>query len=329
MFHHLPIELLDGICQLVQPTDLVALARTSSAIYPVAQRLLYRHLAISPASHNLGVVVTLARKPELAQHVRTFALRLDCLTGFTSFYRLLAVALSNMTGLTSLDLFVDPSTSWVLQNTHRSTYPRLLHFGCSFPLDSHVAHFLNKTQALLELELDEISESDSLHMPSLDIESLPQLSQFVGSSHTAKAIVPGRPVQSIQLHSGDLSETDVVTLAESTADVVILGATTSSLPVPLLESLALRMPHLVYLRVTTTYNFSEAPDVTFYEHIGATLASLSDLEGFELSGMHWGSSPKAINDEARVWQQPLVSDIVAPEDAALDSEFYSELFLAY
>jgi len=82
----------------------------------------------------------------------------------------------------------------------------------------------------------------------------------------------------------------------------------------------------------TTYNFADAPDATFYEQTAKALGLLSDLKGFELSGMHWGSSQKAINDETRVWQsQPLISEIATTEHVQLESDgdFYSDLFLTY
>ncbi|KAF9468952.1 hypothetical protein BDZ94DRAFT_1317514 [Collybia nuda] len=327
MFLHLPVELLHAIFQQTSTHDLLALSTTHSLFYSIAQPLLYRHISIPYPPRNAAVVIALAQKPQLAHHVRSFAIRLDSSsTFFNPFYQLLAKALSAMTELTSLDLFVDPAASWVLQGTHTNSFPRLRHFGCSFPLDANVAAFLSITEAVVELELDAISTN--LHSTSpLPVGSLPQLSQFVGSVQAAQAVVPGRPVESIHLSSGDLTESDVVTLARSTAHVVILGATTSSLPVPLLEKLTHCMPHLVYLRMMTTYNFSEAPDVAFYQNIASALASLSDLKAFELSGMHWGSSPKDVSDKGRVWQsQPLTNHFGT---VPLDVDFGSDLFFAY
>jgi len=340
----LPVELLDDIFQRVLPADLVSLSRTSSSTYHVARRLLYRHLSVSLPARNAGVIIALAKKPELAHHVRTFAVRLDSSTFFKSFYRHLATALSNMTELISLELFVDPGASWVLQGTHHCVFPRLQHLACSFPLDSHVVNFLGKTEALLELEVDGVPSPHSLPMPTLPVASLPLLHEFKGSSHAATAIVPGRPVQSIHLNSGDLTGDDIASLAQSTAHVSILGATTSLLPVPLLQSLTHHLPHLVYLRMMTTFDFSEAPDAvslkcccsshnvfkqfsqTFYQHIANALTSLPNLRAFELSGMPWGSSLKTAESERRVWQsEPLTNTAV---DTSVDGTLHSNLFLA-
>jgi hypothetical protein len=256
--HKLPVGLIDDIFQCVSPAVLVSLSRLSSSIYPVAQRLLYRHLSI--LSQNIGVVITLAEKPELAQHVRTFTIRVDPSTLFKSFYHLLAKALVNMTGIISLELFLEPSASWVLPGTCHHVFPRLERLFCSFPLDSHFVNFLSKTKALLQLEIDGISSPLSLQKGTLPNGFLPQLREFKGHSHAAMAIIPGRPVESIQLDSGDLTWDDIATLAQSTAHVAILGVTTSLPPVPLLQTLTHHFPHLMYLRIMPTYPFLEFPD---------------------------------------------------------------------
>ncbi|KAG5730001.1 hypothetical protein E4T56_gene20201 [Termitomyces sp. T112] len=322
-FAQLPVELIDAICQRGQPTDLVALSRTCSSIYPVAQRHLYRHLSISTASRNLRAVVTLARRPELAQNVRTFSLRAECATVFRPFLRLVGMALSRMTELVSLDLFVDPDASWILSEA-RCTYTRLSRFSCSLVFDSHVVEFLGKTEALLELQVDGASIShNALPVPALPARSIPHLSQFVGSSHVACAIVPGRPVESIHLPLGDLTAEDVTVLANSTSHVLIFGATATSSPLPILESLSQHMSSLIYLRLMTTFDFLEVPQPSFYEGIAKALSSLADLEGFELGGLHWVNAQKNLQDQQPVWQsQPFAGEIIGAEDLDLDSDLF-------
>jgi hypothetical protein len=245
-----------------------------------------------------------------------------------------------MTEVTSLELFVGSNASWVLLGTHGCVFTRLQRFACSFPLDSHVVDFLGNTESLLELEVDGISSPLSPPLPTLPVASVPLLCEFKGSSHAATAIVPGRPVQSIHLNSGDLTGDDVAILARSTAHVAILGTTTSSLPVPLLQSLALHLPDLVYLRLImmTTFNFPEAPDAVSlssryshnvlkqfsqtFQNIANALALLPNLRAFELSGMPWGSSLKTAENEGRIWQsQPLTN-------GPLDGDLHPDLFFA-
>lgn len=262
--HCLPLELLDDIFQRVRPADLASLSRICSYIRPVAQRLLYRHLSVS--SRNVGAISALSEKPQLAEYVRTLAVRLAPSAFPRSFYHLLARVLSDMTQIISLELFVDPGASWVLLGTRPSVFPRLQHLACSFSLDSHVVDFLGRSEALLELEVDGISSPLSVPIPTLPVGALPQLCGFKGSSHAAAAIIPGRPVQSIHLNSGDLTQDDVASLAQSTAHVVILGATTGSSPVQLLQSVSRHLPHLVYLRMMSTFHYSGVPDAVRFAY---------------------------------------------------------------
>lgn len=325
-FSALPQELLDAVAGNLEPCNLASFARVSSFCHPVAQRLLYRNLIIAPQLHNYSVVFTLVKKPALARHVRSFRITIQSDTPlFRAFYRQLAVALSLMTELTALDVFVPEKTSWMLQ---ASQTPRLHHFASSFSFDSHVARFIEHTARLRELELDSIIP----HTTPVNPLVVPNLAHFVGSSQLAELIVPGRPIESIHLTSGDCTNTTIDALAASTATVTVLGASTSSPPLPLLERLSKSVPHLVYLRVMSTYNFSEAPDVLFYENIAHALAALPHLQAFELSGMHWNSRK---HDEERVWQsKPLNVDIGteepnSPEDNALENDVASDLFYQY
>jgi hypothetical protein len=73
--------------------------------------------------------------------------------------------------------------------------------------------------------------------------------------------VPGRPVNSIFLRSGDLNEFVMDSLIQSTAQISALCCMTSQLPVSALECLSHRMPYLAYLRLMTTFEFPEAPDI--------------------------------------------------------------------
>lgn len=347
----LPVELIDNILQNVSTTDLVALSRTCTSLGPVAQRLLYRNIAVSPWSRNISVVAILAKRPDLAHYVRSFSVSAASTASplFPAFYRLLATALSGMTEVTSLNLTVDSSTSWILgKATQHVNFHRLQQFTCSFPFDFHVANFLEKTPALLELEVDSMPYEPCSSIPSISATTIPRLAQFVGSARVARVIVPGRPLQSIHLNEGDLVEEDVACLARASANVVVLGATASEPPVPLLESIARHLPHLAYLRIMTTYHFAHAPEMVslpmlynsiflhfnlptipflqgFMDQVANALATLPDLTAFELSGMQWGSSKR--EDSKRVWQSaPLSTTFNRSEETTPDD---AEIFLQY
>lgn len=264
-FPSLPVELVDNILQSLASTDLLALSRTCSSLTPVALRLLYRNITVS---HNLTVVTVLAKRSDLANFVRSFSLNTTASSPlFPHFYHFLAQALSRMTELTSLHLLVDSSNSWILEEaSQKAQFERLQQFTCSFPLDSHVAKFLDRTPALLRLEVDSMPYDPSASASALTSSAMPHLVQFIGSVRAAKVIVPGRPVEGIHLNEGDLAEEDVARLAESTANVSVLDATASEPPVPLLESIAHHLPHLAYLRIMTTYHFTHAPQVVSFSY---------------------------------------------------------------
>ena len=252
----LPAELIDHIAHYLYAIDLVALSTVNLYLYPVAQRWLYRQITINYSSDNLLVVSTLAQKPHLARYVGTFSIRLGSV--LSPFDCLLRTALSNMSQLTSLDIFLDHATSWVIHTRDDSTYHRLEHFASSFHIDHHLVHFLQKTNALLDLEVDSLPPTTVI--PSLGLNALPKLSQFTGSSRAAQYVVPGRPVESIHLNSGDLTEDVLESLAKSTAHVLLLVAATSSHSVGLIGTLTQSINHLVHLKIATTINFSELPD---------------------------------------------------------------------
>jgi hypothetical protein len=173
-----------------------------------------------------------------------------------------------MAQLTSLDIFLDHTASWVMHTQDDSTYHCLEHFASSFHIDHHLVHFLQKTNALLDLEVDSLPPTTVI--PSLGPNDLPKLSQFTGSSRAAQYVVPGRPVESIHINSGDLTEDVAGSLAKSTAHVLLLAAAssaTTSHSVGLIGTLTQCMDHLVYLRIVTTINFSVPPDaVSIYSY---------------------------------------------------------------
>ncbi|KAL0580765.1 hypothetical protein V5O48_001230 [Marasmius crinis-equi] len=328
-FQSLPAELLDNISQFLYPQDLARLARTCSRCLFPAQRFLYRDLSISPVFRNLDALPTIVKNPHLAPHIRSFSIELDSgATVLQSYYRGLAFALKLMSQLRSLQLSIDPGCSWVLDGVHPRSLTR---FACSFPLDLHVTRFLHSTPTLVELDLDSPHEVADTAMPSIGVELIPNLEQFSGSCHAAGSIVPGRPVHSVHLSTGDLTENVVEQLALSASGIAVLMAT-SSLPAPrLLHLLSRHMQPLVYLRLMTTCDLSEATDadIDFYGSVATALSGLPDLQAFELSGMHWGALKKQEEDnhEQTVWQATPLSSEFPVTSENIDTENYSDLFL--
>ncbi|KAF4619607.1 hypothetical protein D9613_005577 [Agrocybe pediades] len=329
---HLPPELLDNVCHHLAPTDLHALALTAPRFYHAAQRRLYRHLSVD--ARNLKCVFTLARNPAIARHVRSFAIRIGNLnTLLKAFYRHLATALSNMSELTSLEVTANQAASWVMRTRDDSSYTRLRRFASSFNLDENLAHFLNKADALQELEVDPFHDPPS-PVAELRMGALPRLTHFTGSTQAAQCIVPGRPIQHIHLNSGDLTEDVAESLAQSSAPIVVLAAATSSHSVALIKTLTRCMERLVHLRIVTTYHFSDAPDNMYFANIADALTSLPDLQSCEIWGLHWVSSKKSFHDHGRVWESEAFNPSYIPPNNLLTNgtfldDLYSDFSYAY
>ncbi|KAH6914832.1 hypothetical protein BKA70DRAFT_1557198 [Coprinopsis sp. MPI-PUGE-AT-0042] len=294
----LPFELLDTIANALDSRrDLAAFACTNSTLYAVAQRSLYRHLSVTANSKSFAVTHVLAENPLLARHVRSFALAIP--QGHqipVEYYQSLSKALAGMHDLESLKLTIDPSVSWVLPGGTFHLFPRLQHFTCLFALDPHVTQFLGKTSGLVHLELGHDLSPD-LSITEMHSSWLPQLASFAGSSQSAQVIVPGRPISSISMHSGDLTADVVHTLSKSAAPISFLDATTASLPLPLLEAMAIVLPELQELRLATTYNlWDEWFNTPFIHNIKNALTCMNSLKTAEVSGMLW----RWLNKEGRV-----------------------------
>ena len=271
----LPHELLDNIFSRLPPPDLLACSRTSSACARVAQRHLFRDISVGATTNNALIVPLLAKNSHLARCVRTFQMRLEpCSPVFESFYDILATALANMTGLTSLQLYLRLCSSSVLRKATLNPdvlYPRLRQFTCSFPFDATVVSFLAKAPNLDSLSLDHIPTSINLP-PCIPSTVIPHLKQFAGPQHAALALVPGRPLVSVQLHDGDLTEDIIQALAGSASGLLVFSASTSSPPLPILRSISSSMNKLMYLRLMSTRNFLDVPDrVGFHRKISCFL----------------------------------------------------------
>ncbi|KAK0191211.1 hypothetical protein F5146DRAFT_1137999 [Armillaria mellea] len=320
----LPVELLDAVCALLGPCDLRDLVHVCSRVSPVAQRRLYRSIFAAPAARNLSVVLTLARNRVLAQYVTSFSINLDSRPSlFLSFFRHLAVALGNMTNLVHLCVFVPPRLSWVLLPV--KSCPSLAHFSSSFPFNSHLATFLKATPSLLKLEVDTLSLQHDYCEP-LPPSSVPLLAHFTGSDHAARAVVPGRPIQSLHITTGQVDDVLVDAIAQSTADLTVFDATTTSFPASVLHLLSQRLHQMMYLRISSTCTFSGLPDTAFYQDVSNALSKFPALEGFELDGMLWGS---AKTDHGRIWQSKPLDIDFGPEEGVEPLDSYSDLSYYY
>ena len=184
-----------------------------------------------------------------------------------AFRRFLGTGLASMVNLVSLDVVVPHTASCAFYAPELlgSIYPRLVHFSCNLPLDGPVSSFLQRVPAVKELQLGEYAAIlsapfNSPPMTMLPASALPNLACYMGPSDAATVLVPGRPLESVHLYPGELSEQVLDALSRASSPITVLGAFTHSLSPSTLQCLAESLPHLHFLRIMTMYHASNPPD---------------------------------------------------------------------
>ncbi|KAF9646975.1 hypothetical protein BDM02DRAFT_3098965 [Thelephora ganbajun] len=292
-----PPELLDSICSLLPTTDLVAVASANYTLNAVAQRTLYRTISITPAANNLSVLSTLTARPHIAIHVRTFSITIHHEQPHT-FYTLLAKALEQMTELTSLTLFLDADASWVLNS--EAHYLNLTSFASSFPFDSNLVDFLSRTPLVVDLQVGSALPSSDQPEINLPPSSIPNLARFTGPHHTARVVVPQRPVEALFLSEVISDDSIFGQLSQSKSNIIIFDAVVSLGLLPCVTAISQAMPSLHYLRLMTVAPLDEYFDPSLYQQLSDALGSMSALASFDYSGMNWTCWNDS--DSKRVWQ---------------------------
>ena len=264
----LPFDVLDLLCQFVHTPDLPALAASTSLFYPSAQSSLFRRISLYNPSQALRFLSSLERRPDLAHHVRSLSMRLDPNARLLSpFVRLLGKGLANMPNLAYLDVVVPQAASRAFfdAEAHGTSYTRLLHFSCNLPLNHAICSFLQRAPALRELQLGEYAATSPQStappsIPSLPSSALPNLAFYMGPSDAVPVLIPCRPLESVHLYPGDLSEEVLDALSRASSPITVFGAFTHSLSPAILRRLAESLPHLHLLRIMTMYHASNPPD---------------------------------------------------------------------
>ncbi|TDL29321.1 hypothetical protein BD410DRAFT_892640 [Rickenella mellea] len=291
---NLPLDVFDAVCAFLDVSELLSLARATSRLSPFANRYLYRHLSINSPARAIRCLTTLAERPGLALCVRSFSLRLDPTQPILRPFRLvLATAIRHMANIITLDLLLDPLTSCSLKDAvdDETVYDRLTSFVSNYSLDANVARFLRYTPSICDLQLGGYGTSPAIN--PLPISFLPYLSLFIGSCEAVAVLAPGRPLESVHLHSGSLTDDVFVALSRSTGPVKVFGAFTTSLSPNLLSSLASNLPHIQHLRIMTMFHSSNHyRDEIFYSQAAQILGALPELMTAELAGIHLASLQK-------------------------------------
>lgn len=207
----LPNETWNAIFQSLETSDLASVARVSHRWGAIAERVLYASVSICEdfsSSFQLPRKTSaccegLARRPYLVEVVKSFHVRWTI--DYSVIYTLnwesvlddLANTLRSLAFLESLDLCLNLTRYWIFHSwdlLRHCHFPSLRHFSLTGMGYTPVAWFLNTTPSIRHLSLVDYRQNLAL-VPR----ALPLLCSFRGSPTSAASVVPGRPVQCIEL----------------------------------------------------------------------------------------------------------------------------------
>ncbi|KAF6751282.1 hypothetical protein DFP72DRAFT_907987 [Ephemerocybe angulata] len=287
-------ELVSRILINLNLNDVRALSSSCFRLRIASEPTLYKTIVIS--RHSLPLLSILLHKPQLAAYVRTvkFLVAPDsqAIQSCLSSLEVASLALAQMRGLVSLSISIPPqSSSTVLPIGSTAFFPDLRDLQLSFKLDSHLVEFLTRTPGLTCLKLDQaedIPPQASLPPILLPNTLLPNLTSISGPVALVQALVPGRPVSSIFITSGNLTNAAVTQIGLSSAAISTLDAKISSAPIPIIQELVISAPHLTHLRLATTYDlWLDFFNVVFIDQVKTVLSGLGQLRTANIAGLIW------------------------------------------
>lgn len=171
-----------------------------------------------------------------------------------------------MTELTSLTLFLDADVSWVLNSDAR--YLSLTSFASSFPFDLNLVDFLGRTPAIVDLQVGSPLPSSDQSEINLPPSSIPNLARFTGPYHTARAVVPQRPIEALFLSEVISDDSIFGQLSLSKSNITIFDAVVSLGLLPCVAAISQTMPSLHYLRLMTVAPLDENFDPVRRHRLG-------------------------------------------------------------
>ncbi|KAI9509173.1 hypothetical protein F5148DRAFT_1189683 [Russula earlei] len=194
----LPSEVLDEIFSYATTTTLARIGVVCHTFQGVATRLLYRHIPSLSLSRTTRFLDTLASNPSLAAHTRTCEIGDASFADASrrgllppSFYKLLQRALHNMHRLTELTFLFNGPTSHVLLGAPF----KLTKLTASCDFDATFTGWLTE-QSSLHAAIFCGNFTTGVTLPA---DALPSLRRVAASPLALTCVVPGRPIQEVEL----------------------------------------------------------------------------------------------------------------------------------
>lgn len=273
----LPNETLTAIFTELSPDTLAQVALVSLRFQAVAERILYSSISIrdvlaedSPVPwRTVRCCRSILQRRHLLESIRTLHIRWQADSTSQAGDQQLAPACSALseslhflTFLVSLDLLLGPVNLTTRFSGNVHPIERIIH-GTHFPYLRHCSlgadwskgvrtyngaldTFLTALPDLRHLRL--IDHRAPIRIPQ---NAIPYLSAFRGSPDTAASILPGRPVQCLQLigHDSDINSENLPRFGNTSSPIQYVDLSLMAIRPVLLRTIAFYLPTLRMLRI--------------------------------------------------------------------------------
>jgi hypothetical protein len=243
----LPIELVALTLEFLDGGSLSTCALLSSDMRNEAERVLYRDISLpfTSCTHTMELCCnSILASPRRARACKFFSVVPYCSCSKNACLDILRNTLKHLVNLRSLYFDIDGPNAMTLIG-----HPfALTTFSTEATFDSALADFLLSQPSITQVDL----VYPPIHPHQLTPAHLPSLRVIQGSASAVKALVPGRPVENVNVLGMMTSEEfdDVlVSLSLSSEPIRSLAISLNSCDLALVNKIADQLPNLEALRI--------------------------------------------------------------------------------
>ena len=344
----LPNETLSAIFSQLSPDSLARLAQVSVRFQAVAERVLYSSISIrdilsedSPIPwRTLRCCRSILLRSHLVDSMSVLHIRWQTDPNspssrprLASASAKLAESLHRLTSLVSLDLILGPvnlalsfpdtlhAIERIIYGTH-FPYLRYCSLGADWIKGARTYNGVLNTFLVSLPELRHLRLIDHRSPIQIPATALPHLSSFRGSPDTAASLLPGRPVQNLQLigHDSDINRENLPRFSNTTTPIRFIDLSVMSIRPTLLRNIALYLPTVKMLKIklalrhTLHYALAGAVSPSIY----LSFSSCFSLKAFSGSnrecfpGYHQFSA-RFMNSHISISPPPLLLESSSPQ----------------
>ncbi|CAA7270516.1 unnamed protein product [Cyclocybe aegerita] len=281
----LPLEVLEVFVELSPVAAKLAISRVSRLFHSLTLRSLYRDISLCSPRLVIGCCRTLTSNRNAASTVRSISISYTHYPSasnsfLSSYYSLIRHALLSLPDLHTLKLLIhDPHLVTLLDH---SLFPSLCQFECYLTPSATLVDFLNHHPRINYLQVSPYENTavseDDLTLPPLQ---LPRLRYFAGNVQSVPFIGPSSPLRAaiISWEAID-TEPDLVFAAlqrSSRNTLSLLSCRRRGWNLDLIDSVSLRLPEILTLRVSNVLLVDSSPTETYLQTIRSYLHRFTHL----------------------------------------------------